>query len=118
MNTNKVNQNLVGKKYNEIIPLLEIIEDGGDCCGYSSCEEPSKETIDILAKINPVLIDCVQIDYEDEYQSRTVINFVFQDSDNYWILGYDLKAGSGSGWTYGAYVKIMLEGQNLGEASW
>lgn len=118
METNRVNQHLVGSKYEDILPKLSIFEDQGDCCGYASCEEQFTLPLDTdIAKL--VLKDCVQIDYNEDYDgSRSVVNFVFTDGEGEWILGYKLSAGSGSGWGYGAYVQLKLGDEVLAEESW
>lgn len=117
MNTEKVNQHLIGKSYREIVDNLRVEEDGGDCCGWAGCnvtEIPANVDVEAL-----VLRDCVQIDYDDEDFSRVVLNFVFSDGDRgEVILGYELSAGSGSGWSYGAYAAVELGGEVLASASW
>ena len=116
MKTEQVNQHLVGMSYNDIVPKLEIVQDHGDCCGYSSCEQkeviPSHVDVDKL-----VLRDCVRISYGDETMdqfasgSRSVLNFVFTDGSGDLILGYELSAGSGSGWGSG-----IVTGKQIGRA--
>ena len=116
MQVEKVHQHLIGKKYSDVISALEIEEDQGDCCGYASCELPENipENPD-----NLVLVDCVQHSYEEEDFDRVVLNFVFKTEDEKeLILGYDLSAGSGSGWCYGAYVNLKLSGEVLAYAIW
>lgn len=117
MNTEKVNQHLIGKSYREIVDNIEIVEDGVDCCGWAGCEithMPEGVDLDSL-----VLKDCVQIDYAEDDFSRTVLNFVFADgNEGEVILGYELSAGSGSGWSYGAYVSLKLGDEELASASW
>lgn len=117
MKTEQINQHLVGKTYNEIVPHLKFTEDNGDCCGFADYEETSviPEGVD-LNKLT--LRDCILIDYGDNYGSRSVVNFVFTDGEGDLILGYELRAGSGSGWSYGAYVQIRLHGEVLAEESW
>lgn len=119
METNRVNQHLIGLSYNEIIPKLEFIDDPGDCCGWSSLDEigsiPDDVSVDDL-----VLKDCVSIDYASgATQCRSVLNFVFttKEGDEV-VLGYELSAGSGSGWSYGAFIEIKHDGQTLAEERW
>lgn len=118
MNTEKVNQHLIGKTYRDIVDNLEEKGDHGDCCGWYSCDItnlPEGTDLDSL-----ILKDCVQIDYsEDSCSSRSVLNFVFADGEmGEVILGYELAAGSGSGWSYGAYVSLHLDGQELIQVSY
>ena len=119
MHTEKVNQHLIGIKYEELIPHLEFLEDHVDCCGFASCKEVEHipEHVD---KSNLVLKDCVSISYDPDYcEARSVINFVFSDGhEGELILGYELSAGSGSGWSYGAYVQVKFNGDTLAEESW
>lgn len=117
METSKVHQDLIGKNYNEIKEALNVVEDQGDCCGYASCDSTSviPEGVDV-DKLS--LKDCVSITYDDEYSNRAVLNFVFTDGEGELILGYELSAGSGSGWSYGSYVKLCLGERELASASW
>ena len=122
MNAEKINQHLVGLTYSDIVDRLVIDEDGGDCCGYAHCEENQPIPVDV-DKSNLVLKDCIRLDYKDEESDsdgeRVVLNFVFGDGERGdLILGYELSAGSGSGWAYGAYVRLSHDGKVLAEASW
>ena len=73
-------------------------------------------------KDEAVLVNVVEIDYlaEDyDYSDRNVINFIFDLGDQKGlILGYDLQAGSGSGWDYGAYVTLYYDKEKVASASW
>ena len=121
METTRVNQHLIGLTYDELIPKLEFIDDQGDCSGYSFYEErtaiPKGVNVHEL-----VLKDCVSITYETNGNfgpSRSVLNFVFTDKEgNEVVLGYELVAGSGSSWSYGAFIIIEHEGKTLAEESW
>lgn len=118
METTRINQHLIGMSYKDIVPKLEIFEDSGDCCGYASCEQvgviPDHVDIEKL-----VCKDCVKIEYDESYcGNRSVVNFVFTDGEGELILGYELSAGSGSGWSYGAYVQLKLGDEVLAEESW
>lgn len=119
MQTEKVNQHLIGKSYHDIVDRLEFVEDQGGCCGWASYDVihalPMDINLDMLT-----LADCVQIEYEGDFDGdRRVINFLFSDEKGGTvILGYELSAGSGSGWGYGAYVSMKLDGEELAGASW
>lgn len=117
MQTTKVHQDLIGKSYNEIVAAIKIDEDNGGCCGYAQCDEvsaiPSHVSTDAL-----VLKDCVEIEYDERDEDRKVLNFVFTDGEGELILGYELRAGSGSGWSYGAWVSLSLEDREICGASW
>jgi len=117
METTLVNQHLIGKSYSEIVDHLEFDEDCGGCCGYASIEETSEipKGID-TSKL--ILKNCVEICYSGDYNDRVVLNFIFTDGEGELILGYELNASSGSGWSYGAYAKIIHENQTLAAVSW
>ena len=117
MESTLVNQHLIGKSYAEIVNHLEFDEDCGGCCGYASIESVSDipEGID-TGKL--ILKNCVEICYSGEYNDRVVLNFIFTDGEGDLILGYELNASSGSGWSYGAYAKIIHENEVLAAVSW
>jgi hypothetical protein len=101
---------LIGRTYREIVAELKIDDDQGDCCGWADCD-----VIDNLKDADhlkdAVLINAIQLSYDNE--ERVVVNFIFSLGDaNGLILGYDMKAGSGSGWAYGAYCRL-LHGEDL-----
>ena len=118
MKTEQIMQHLIGKPYAEVVALLSIEQDDGDCCGYAGCEV-SDCVKDLEAAASATLKDVVRIDYEDEYADRVVVNFIFEAGDNKGvILGYELSAGSGSGWTYGAYCVLKCGDEEVAEACW
>jgi hypothetical protein len=117
MESTLVNQHLIGKSYSEIVDHLQFDEDCGGCCGYASIEEIS-EIPKGIDKNKLTLKNCVEISYGGEYNERVVLNFIFTDGEGELILGYELTASSGSGWSYGAYAKIMHENQLLAGVSW
>lgn len=121
MKTTPIMQHLIGKTYKEIVDNLRTEEDGGDCCGWSECYVEDS-LVDLKDKTEAVLVDVVEIDYSDEdtdCSARSVINFIFDLGDKKGlILGYDLKAGSGSGWSYGAYVTLYFDKEEVASASW
>lgn len=117
METTRVHQDLIGKSYDEIKSALSIVEDQGGCCGVAGCdvEDVVPHGVDV-SKLR--LKDCVQIEYDESHGSRVVLNFVFSDGEREIILGYELSASSGSGWSYGAYVELSLGDRVLASASW
>ena len=121
MKTTQIMQHLIGKTYKEIVELLRTEEDGGDCCGWSECSIEDS-LVNLEDKDEAVLVNVVEIDYlaEDyDYSDRNVINFIFDLGDQKGlILGYDLQAGSGSGWGYGAYVTLYYDKEKVASASW
>lgn len=102
---------LIGKTYAEVIPHMEFYIDDGDCCGYATIET----TADIPAPIDVselLLEGCVRYNYESGDEDREVLNFVFvrytPETKEQLLVGYELTAGSGSGWHYGVYAKNKL----------
>jgi hypothetical protein len=120
MKTEKIMQHLVGKTYKEIVQALSIEQDDGDCCGCADVE-----VIDAVKDLedadNAVLFDIVKIDYNDDGGDgeRVVANFIFDlGGEKGLILGYDLSAGSGSGWSYGAFCTLKYGDEEVVSASW
>jgi hypothetical protein len=118
MNVTKIMQHLIGKTYKEVVENLRYEEDYGDCCGWSTCSvEDSLESLS--DKENAVLIDVVEIIYDGDDFERCVVNFIFDlGSNKGLILGYDMSAGSGSGWAYGAYVSLSYGEEEVASAQW
>ena len=120
-------QHLIGKTYKELVDHLRTEEDAGECCGWSGCYIEDS-LVDLKDKAEAVLVDVVEIDYSDEDDSdcdysdcydRSVINFIFDLGDQKGlILGYDLQAGSDSGWGYGAYVTLYYDKEEVASVSW
>ena len=120
MKTEKIMQQLIGKTYKEIISNLSFTQDDGDCCGYADVE-----VLDAIKEFknadNAVLFDVVKIDYNDEGGDgeRVVANFIFDlGEEKGIILGYDLSACSGSGWSYGAFCTLKYGDEEVVSASW
>lgn len=117
MKTEQIMQHLIGKPYAEVVALLSIEQDNGDCCGYADCEV-SDYVRDIESSPSAVLKDVVRIEYDGDF-SRVVVNFIFDVGDNKGvILGYEMVAGSGSGHGYGAYCVLKCGDEEVAQASW
>lgn len=120
MKTEKIMQHLIGKTYAEIISNLSISQDDGDCCGRADVEIQDALK-DMESSHKAVLFDVVKIDYNgDEVEGeRVVANFIFDIGDEKGIiLGYDLSASSGSGWSYGAFCTLKYKDEEIVSASW
>jgi len=120
MKTEKIMQHLIGKTYSEVVANLSISQDDGDCCGYADVEV-TDYLKDIDNADNAILFDVVKIDYNDDGSEgeRVVANFIFDlGSEKGLILGYDLSAGSGSGWSYGASCTLSYNDEEVISASW
>ena len=119
MKTESVNEHLIGKTYDQIIPLLVFDEDQGGCCGFARWDKTGDHQLpaDIDTSLL-VLEGCTLIDYSDCDSDRIVHNFVFNYKGDKVVLGYELSAGSGSGWSYGSYVQMKLGDTVLAQAEW
>ena len=121
MKTTQIMQHLIGKTYKEIVDNLRTEEDKGDCCGWNECYVENS-LVNLKNKAEAVLVDAVEIDYSDEdsdCSTRCVINFIFDLGDKKGlILGYDLQAGSVSGWSYGAYVTLYFDKEEVASVNW
>lgn len=118
MKTEKIMSHLIGKSYKDVVESVSFEEDYGDCCGYASVE-----VIDSLEgewnAHSATLFDVVRIDYSEDSSDRVVVNFIFDLGDKKGlILGYDLSAGSGSGWSYGAFCTLKYLNEEVASASW
>lgn len=120
MKVENIMQHLIGKKYKEVIKALSFEQYGGDCCGWASVD-----VIDAVKDLQNCekakLVKVVKFDYsDDEYEGdRVVANFVFDlGKEKGLILGYELSAGSGSGWSYGAYCSLNYGDEVVASASW
>ena len=117
MNTEKIMQHLIGKTYPEVVGEISIKDDQGDCCGFADYEV-NDGVGDKRGFKTAILHDVVKIDYDNEDGSRVVVNFIFDLGDEKGlILGYDLSASSGSGWSYGAYCQLKYGNEVVAEAS-
>lgn len=118
MKTEKIMQQLTGKSYQEVIAHLAANEDGGDCCGFASVEV-SDYVKAIEGADSAPLREVVKIEYDESEGERVVVNFIFDiGGDEGVILGYELTAGSGSGWHYGAYCSLKYGDEEVASASW
>ena len=119
MKTESVNEYLIGKTYDQIIPLLAFDEDQGDCCGFARWDKIGDHQLPVDIDTSLLVLEgCTLIEYDDIDSERVVHNFVFNYKGDKVILGYELTAGSGSGWEYGTYVKMSLDNETLAEARW
>lgn len=118
MKTEQVMQHLVGKTYKEVVESLRVESWDGDCCGWSECtvSDMVKEIEDASdARLKHV----VRIDYPEDEGERVVVNFIFDiGGGDGVILGYDMSAGSGSGWAYGAGCKLMYGTEEVASVSY
>lgn len=120
METTEIMQHIYGKSYFEVIDGLTVDEDQGGCCGYSVWDV-TDEVLPLSDedKNSAVLKSVVNINYGEGCGDRQVVNFVFNvPNKGDFVLGYDLRAGSGSGWGYGAYCTLNFNSEEIITASW
>lgn len=119
MKTEKIMQHLIGKTYKEVVSAISVDEDPGDCCGWA--ESSVDDYVRILEDANSaVLFDVVRIEYDDDdEEDRVVVNFIFDLGENKGvILGYELRAGSDSGYSYGATCTLKYGDEEVASVEW
>lgn len=119
MDITTVHEALIHKSYADVVPHLAFIEDHGDCCGWAKIKEVASIPDDVdVNKL--ILVGCTLTNYTNSHDDmdRQVLNFVFKDKQHEVVLGYELSAGSGSGWSYGAYAKILHGSDELAAVRW
>ena len=111
-----VNDGSIEVKLGGEVFTLEIISDGGDCCGYADF------TTNLLYSENDLrnpIITNVSIDYDesDNDGSFSVVTFYGESKP---LATIESEAGSGSGWSYGAFVSLRCKSLDIDEdlASW
>ncbi|WP_124836044.1 hypothetical protein [Burkholderia glumae] len=118
MHTETVLPHLIGKTYREVVDSLSTTGGSGDCCGWYG-HEVTDCLRDLEEKDKAVLVQVVKIEYDCDEGERVVMNFIFDLGDKKGlILGHELSAGSGSGWSYGAYCTLNFNGEEIASASW
>jgi len=118
MEATEVMTHLYGKTYAEVVESLSVQDDQGDCCGWADCEI-TDEIYHLDGSDEAVLVKVIQYDYSSDCSDRCVVNFIFDLGDSKGlILGYDLSAGSGSGWSYGAFVSLSYNKEIVASVSY
>lgn len=118
MKVEQIMQHLVGSTYKEVVDNLNIEEDQGDCCG-SAGYSVSDALSQIKDKDQAILKEVIMISYDYSDFDRVVVNFIFDLGDQKGlILGYDMEASSGSGWSYGAFCVLNYKEEEVAGACW
>lgn len=91
--------------------VLQLDLDNGDCCGYANFDIISYEE---NSKSNPIITNIeFGHEYEDEgYHNEEGVKITFF-GEHKEIASINAKAGSGSGWGYGACVTIECKGLDI-----
>lgn len=110
-----VSDDSIEVKLGDEIHTLEIISDGGGCCGYAEF------TTNLLYSENDFrnpIITNVTIDSGDSnYCDTSTVTFYGEAKP---LATIESEAGSGSGWGYGAFVTLRCKSLDIDEdlASW
>ena len=110
-----VNEDSIEVKLGDEVFTLEIISDGGDCCGYADF------TTNLLYSENdsrnPIITNVTLENGESDYEDSSVITFYGESNT---LATIESEAGSGSGWHYGASVSLRCKALDIDEdlASW
>ena len=102
-------------KLSDKVFKLEIISDSGDCCGYADF------TTNLLYSENNVrnpIITNIELENKDYYDGDSSIITFYGESKP--LATVESEAGSGSGWSYGAFVSLKCKALDIDEnlASW
>lgn len=104
------NEQLIVSKNNKEY-IIEINEDGGDCCGYNAIETQlffNKAE----KKRNPIITN-IKVDHEEGEDDDTCKIAFFGESKKIGLI--DAYSSSGSGWQYGATVWLECKTLNINE---
>jgi hypothetical protein len=110
-----VSNDSIEVKLGDEIYTLEIISDGGGCCGYADF------TTNLLYSENDFrnpIITNVTIDSDDNnYCDTSIVTFYGEVKP---LATIESEAGSGSGWNYGAFVTLRCKELDIDEdlVSW
>lgn len=86
--------------------------DGGDCCGYAEITNTLLFSPD-NTKANPVIMKVEHRRGEPEYDEDNILITFFGEYKP--LAKIDAKAGSGSGWEYGASVTATCKSLGIDE---
>lgn len=96
---------------------IDFKEDGGDCCGYNNFE--TKLLYSQNSGMNPVITNIQEVDESDFLKN---VHYSDGDALHITLLGeskpiaeIDSYSSSGSGWCYGACVKMVCKPLNIEE---
>lgn len=110
-----LNDDSIEVKLGDGIHTLEIISDDGDCCGFADF------TTNLLYSENdfrnPVITN-VELENKDYHDGDSSIITFYGESKP--LATIESEAGSGSGWSYGAFVSLRRKELDIDEdlASW
>jgi hypothetical protein len=102
------------KKDDEVFKL-EIISDDGGCCGYAGFITNLLYSENDIR--NPIITNVSLENKENPYEDVSIITFFGESKP---LATIESEAGSGSGWSYGAFVSLRCKALGIDEylASW
>lgn len=112
----RINETSIDVKLNDEIHTLEIVSDYGDCCGYAVF------TTNLLYSEedcrNPIITNVELKNKQDGYDGESSVITFYGESKP--LATIESEAGSGSGWSYGAFVSLRCKELDIDEdlASW
>lgn len=111
----KIDGSIITVKIDDEIYNLEIETDDGDCCGYAEFE--TNLFYSERNNRNPIITKIEKMDCSEGCKESTIVTFYGESKK---IFDIKSEAGSGSGWYYGAYVKLRCKALDINEtlASW
>ena len=111
----RVDDNYIEVKKDKEVFKLEIFSDDGDCCGYADFTTYLLYSPNDIR--NPIITNVSRENEESEYGDSSVITFFGESKP---LATIESNAGSGSGWSYGAFVSLHCTALDIDEtlASW
>lgn len=112
----RIDESSIEVKLGDEVHTLEIVSDGGDCCGYADFTTNLLYSEDDFR--NPIITSVELKNKEGGYDGESsVITFYGEYKA---LATIESEAGSGSGWTYGAFVNLRCKALEIDEdlASW
>lgn len=110
----KVDECFIEVKKDGKIYTLEIISHDGDCCGYADFE--TKLFCSQNNKRNPIITNVTK-EEGDGGEDSSIVTFFGESKP---LAAIESVCGSGSGWEYGAFVKLQCKALDIDEilAEW
>lgn len=110
-----INDDSIKVKLGEDTFNLEIISYDGDCCGYADFK--TNLLYSENDRRNPIITN-IELEDKDCYDGESSIITFYGESKP--LATIESEAGSGSGWSYGAFVSLTCKELDIDEnlASW
>lgn len=111
----KVSEDSIEVKLNDKVYTLEVVSDSGDCCGYADFKTNLLYSEGDFR--NPIITNVEMKEEDSGWDSSSVLTFYGSSKP---LASIESDAGSGSGWSYGAFVALQCRVLDINEtlASW